>query len=234
MKPALFLLLCLANVCHAGVLLLPGPDSEFGSYSSRCGSGEFLCTKDYFLSVLKKQRTPRFDKLMDSVDLSSEKFRDEFRTQSIIILNTEELDRMQLAMLIRLVQQTNENKPTFLFNSVEHELQKIQEVLDGYAKAGFQPGNKEYIYFFRELLPAEAIEKIRTTFLKIPLYVLHFSSVPYRTNSFDFRRIIRKPLLNEPCGESVLTYNIKSAKFCRLEKNEVALNRNSIKREARY
>ena len=234
MKLSLFLSLCLASVCQAGVLLIPGPDSDFGPYSSRCGSAEFICTKDYFLSILKKRRTPRFDRLMDSVNLTSEKFRDEFRTQSINILNTEELDRMQLAMLIRLVQQTNENKPTFLFNSVEHELQKIQQVLEASVSAGFQPGNKEYIYFFRQLLPSEAIEKIRTTFLKIPLYVLHFSSVPYRTISFDFRRIIRKPLLNGPCGENVLNYNIKSAKYCTIEKTELTLNENFTKREARY
>ena len=119
---------------------------------------------------------------MDSVDLSSEKFRDEFRTKSINILNSEELDRMQLTMLIKLVQQTNEYKPTFIFNSVEHELQKILAVLESSARTGFQPGNKEYIYFFRELLPSDEIEKFRTTFLKIPLYVLHFASVPYRSN----------------------------------------------------
>lgn len=234
MKFTIFLLLCLTDVCQAGVLLLPEPDSDFGAYSARCGSAEFLCTTDYFFSFLKKRRTPQFDRLMDSVDLTSEKFRDEFRAKSINILNSEELDRMQLAMLTRLVQQTNEYKPTFIFNSVEHELQKILEVLENSARTGFQPGNKEYIYFFRELLPADEIDKIRTTFLKIPLYVLHFASVPYRSNSFDFRRIIRKPLLNGPCGQSALTYNIKTAKYCLLAKTEEARNRNFIKKEARY
>lgn len=234
MKFTVFLLLCLADVCHAEVLLIPGPDSDFAAYSARCGSGEFLCTTDYFLSFLKKRRTPQFDKLMDSVDLSSEKFRDEFRAKSINILNSEELDRMQLAMLIKLVQQTNEYKPTFLFKSVEHELQKILEVLEVSASKEFQPGNKDYIYFFRELLPAEAIEKMRTTFLKIPLYVMHFASVPYRSNSFEFRRIIRKPLLNGSCGESVLRYSIKTAKHCMIAKADEALNRNFFKKEARY
>ena len=234
MKFAVLILLCLTEVCRAGVLLLPGPDSDFSDYGAHCGSGEFYCTTDYFSNFLKKRRTPQFDRLMDSVDLSSEKFRDEFRTKSINILNSEELDRMQLAMLIRLVQQTNEYKPTFIFNSVEHELQKIMEVLEHSAKVGFHPGNKEYIYFFRELLPAADIDKIRTTFLKIPLYVLHFASVPYRSNSFDFRRIIRKPLLNGPCGESVLTYDIKTAKYCQIVKSEGAPKFSFIKKEARY
>lgn len=234
MKFMIFLLLCFADICHASVLLLPSPESDFPTYSARCSSAEFLCTSDYFLSLLRKRGTPQFDRLMDSVDLSSEKFRDEFRANSINILNSEELNRVQLAMLIRLVQQTNEYKPTFLFNSVEHELQKILEVLEVAARTGFKPGNKEYIYFFRELLPADEIEKIRTTFLKIPLYVMHFASVPYRSNSFDFRRIIRKPLLNGVCGASALTYNIKTVKYCETAKAETASNRNFVKREAYY
>lgn len=234
MKFTILALVCLTEFCHAGVLLLPEPSSSYSGYSARCGSAEFICTSDYFISFLKNRRTPQFDRLMDSVDLSSEKFRDEFRAKTINILNSEELDRMQLAMLIKLVQQTNEYKPTFIFNSVEHELQKILAVLESSARTGFQPGNKEYIYFFRELLPAKEIEKIRTTFLKIPLYILHFASVPYRSNSFDFRRIIRKPLLNGPCGESVLTYSINTAKYCMIAKSEESRNLILIKKEARY
>ena len=214
MKIAVLLFVSLSQIGQAGVLLLPEPETDFAAYSARCATSEFFCTTDYFVGFLKNCRTPQFDKIMDSVDLSSEKFRDEFRANAIHILNTEELDRMQLTMMIRLVQQTNEYKPTFIFRSIEHELQRILGVLERSARTGFKPGNKEFISIFRELLPAEEFVAIRTNFLKIPLYVMHFAAVPYKSNSFDFRRIIRKPLLNGPCGESVLTYNLKTAKYC--------------------
>ncbi len=208
-----FILGC-QSMSSAEVLLIPGAEVPFSDYKDRCAGSGYSCTTDYFLRRLKSHTTPEFDHLIDSVDLSSEKFRDRFRNTIIGILNSEDLDRMQLALLIRVTQQVNSIEPTFVLRSVQHELERIQSEIAAELKLNTTVHKDEFILIFKEIFPLAKAEKLRTTFLKIPLYVIHFSSIPVKSSSFDYKRFIRKPLLKESCGKNALIYSIETRKYC--------------------
>lgn len=202
--------LILASQVAAGSLLVPSSDVAFKHYSKRCLEADFICTIDYFLSLLKEKSTPQFDKLMDSVDVNSEIFRERLRNNIVQILNTEDLDRVQLTMLLKLLEQINQIQKTFLLTLIENELRRLSEVINRAPAVN----KSEFIFIFKETLPLAEVANIRTTFLKIPFYFLHYSSIPYRTNTFDYDRIKRKPLLAGSCGKNNMTYKIESSKLC--------------------
>lgn len=229
MKIILFILMNMQNICSAGVLLIPSSEIKFEPYLARCLSSEFLCTNDYFISLLKNHKTPEFDKLMDSVDLDSAIFKYEFQNRFIHILNSEDLNQTQLHMLTRLLGQINTLQPSFLFKSVADELNRLQSVIDNSALSGAKISKKEFIFIFKEMLSMEDSRKIRTTFLKIPLYILHFSSKPIKTDSFALNRGVKKPLLAGFCGTSTLTYKVKSVKLCNSEISNNSDNKTPVK-----
>ncbi len=210
MKFITFILLNIGHFSSANVLLLPSAEIKYEKYAAICSGSEFICTTDYFVDLLKKHQTPQFDKLMNNVDLSSSQFVEELHNTIIKILNNEDLDQTQLSMLIELLKQTNAIKPTVLFKLVENELVRLQTLI---ANAG-KPDKNAFVFVFKEMLSFAEANKIRTTILKIPLYVIQYASVPYKTNTFDFVRSIQKPLLNGFCGRSHLIYKITTAKYC--------------------
>lgn len=216
MKFVIFVLLNLHTISYANILMIPSAEIKYEAYAQRCISSEYLCTSDYFLSLLKNHKTPQFDRLMDSIDLNSKLFLNEFHNKIIKILNSEELDRTQLAMLIHLLRQTNELQPSMLFKMVQNELEQLQSVIVNSSR----PNKKEFIFIFKEMLPIEDIKKIRTTFLRIPFYILQFASVPYKTDTFHYNKVIKKPLLAGLCGNNVLTYKVKSVKYCDKKNND--------------
>ena len=216
MKPiALVLLISFQQIGQADVLLLPSTEVLFSNYEMRCAQAGYSCTTDYFMLRLKSHKTPRFDLLLDSIDLSSEKFRNEFRNKIIGILNAEDLNRMQLAMLIKLTQQINALEPTFILRSVQHELERIHFFIERQLKIPDSTRKDEFVFIFKEKFPIEKVDQLKTNFLRIPLYLIHYSSVPVKSDSFNFRRVIKKSLLKDSCGDSSLSYNVKTAKLCK-------------------
>src|SRR3989344_6182578 len=175
MKFIIFVLINLHSTVYANTLIIPSTEIKYESYAQRCASAEYHCTTEYFLSLLKNHKTPQFDKLIDSVDLSSKDFINELHNKIIKILNSEELDRTQLSMLVDLLKQTNALVPSLLFKMVQNDLERIQSVINN----SVRPSKKEFVFIFKEMIPLEDVRKIRTTILKIPFYILHFASVPY-------------------------------------------------------
>ncbi len=210
---SLSLLACalFTSATEAALLLVPNSDTKYENYARHCvNSEEYLCTTDYFISLLKNRKTMQFDKLMDSVDFESKTFANELKKNIVGIINTENLDRMQLAMLIDLLKQADTLYPAPLFKIVENDLLRIKSVLDTAAKAE----KYHFSYIFNQKISLEDAKKIKTSILKIPIYVMHFSSVPYKSNTLNFKIEIEKPLLFESCGGSRLTYKIKMLKYC--------------------
>lgn len=230
MKFIIFVLINMNSAVYANTLMIPSAEIKFESYVQRCATAEYLCTTDYFLSLLKNRKTPQFDRLMDSVDLSSKNFINEFHNKIIKILNSEELDRTQLSMLIALLKQTNALEPSLLFKMVQNELERIQSVINN----SVRPNKKEFIFIFKETVPLEDVRKMRTTILKIPFYILHFASIPYKTDTFRYNRVIKKPLLADSCGNSTLTYKIKSVKYCSVDNKDTGDTRNFFIKERYY
>lgn len=218
MKFIIFYIFNLYHYSHASLLLIPSTEVKYETYAIRCAESEYLCTTDYFLSLLRNHKTPRFDKLMDAVDLSSAQYINEFQNKIINILNSEEIDKAQLSMLINLLKQINSAQPTLLYDMIENELKRLKYILDN----SVRPHKKEFVFIFKEMISMEDAKKIRTTFIKIPLYIIHYSSAPYKTNTFSFNRVIKRPLLAGRCGSSLLTYQIESAKYCMKAKIESA------------
>ena len=142
---------------------------------------------------------------------------------------------MQLTMLIDLLRQTNQQQPSLLFKMIQNELERIQIIIDNSISMGIKPKKNEFAFIFKEVISIEEVKKIRTTILKIPLYILHFASVPIKTNTVDFNHVIRKPLLKGICGKSALTYKIKSVKYCSANiKNTRDLNQSIFTKEHYY
>lgn len=209
------------SVAHSRLLLVPDREINYSDYSKSCIKPEYLCTTDYFLSLLKnrhrEQSTEQFDKLIDSVDLNSVNFIDKLRNKIIGILNSEYLNRTQLSMLINLLEQIHVQQPTLLFKMMQNELVTIQTILDQTTQSGQNRHSGQFVFIFNETISIADAKKIRTNILKIPMYVLHFSSIPSKTNTFDFAIAANKKhhyLLSASCGKSQLTYKIKMVKYC--------------------
>lgn len=216
MKFIIFILINMRSTVYANTLIIPSVEIKYESYAQRCAAAEYVCTTDYFLSLLKNHKTPQFDRLIDSIDLSSKNFIDEFHNKIIKILNSEELDRTQLSMLIDLLKQTNALAPSLLFKMVQNDLERIQTVINNSAR----PNKKEFVFIFKEMIPIEDVRKIRTTILKIPFYILHFAAIPYKTDTFHYNRVIKKPLLAGFCGNNELTYKVKTVKYCSIKNKD--------------
>lgn len=232
MKLFYVILLFFSAPVFAGPLLLPSPEIDFEKYKASCGPAKYLCTTDYFVNYLRSHKTREFDQLMDEVDINSPKFRIIFQNKIIPILNSEELDRAQLAMLIQLLQQMNSQQHIVFFQFIENELKRIQSVIDKSAHEVSTSCQKEFVLFFKEIIPLEVSEQLRTTFLKIPLYHIHFASLPVRTNSSEFNRPRKNFLVADNCGVSNFDLKVKTVKFCST-KSEISENDPPVIR-ARY
>lgn len=195
-------------------LLIPSIEIKFDDYTKKCSTSEFICTFDYFKGVIAAHQTPEFDALIDAVDLNSIRYKNEFQEKVIRILNTEILSKPQLAMLIKLINQINSLHLMPQLNQIESELKTIQSVLN----PGIEITGENFIYLFKSMVLSKDLHKIKTLSLKIPLYILHFSSVPYKTNTFsvkEYQKTFSKSLLSDSCGINQLTYKVNSSKLCK-------------------
>lgn len=201
----------------ANTLLIPDSNIKYEDYLQRCSTTEYLCTLDYFMKLVNQHKTPMFDSIMDATDLSSSEFITTFKTKIVKILNSEDLNRTQLLMILALISQIRKENSTIELQTIEEELLNMKSILD---KSSIVKDEK-LVFIFKNMLSMKEAQEIKTTYLKIPIYVLHFSSIPYKTNSFDIRQgvtrssIPLRPLLSNPCGQSILKFKVKSAKYCR-------------------
>ena len=209
----LFLILSIfiqARIGFGGVLLIPDSKISYDTYLERCLEKNYVCTLDFFLSLINIHQTPLFDSLIDSIDLNSLKFIHEFEKKLIFILNNEDLNKNQLVMILKLIDQLTIYYSSPQLKIIEEELLKIKSIIN----ATVQTNQEEFIYIFKSIVPVSQIQKIKTSFIKIPIYFLNYSSAPYKTDSSSLRKINKKPLLAPYCGHSQLKYKIKFLKYC--------------------
>lgn len=205
------------SLSFANTLLIPGLNIKYEDYFQRCSTTEYFCTLDYFIELIHQRKTPLFDSVMDSTDLNSLEFIKTFQIKIVKILNSEDLDRTQLLMILALISQIRKENSTIELQTVEKELLNIKSILDNTSVAK----DEKLISIFKHVLSTKEIQKIKTKYLKIPIYVLHFLSIPYRTNSFDIPKeatkssILLQPLLSPPCGPSTLKFKVRTAKYCK-------------------
>ena len=206
----IYLIGLLNNKTVAAVLLVPSAETQYTTYTKQCTKPGYLCITDYFLSVLKYQKSPEFDRLIDSVDFNSALFINELHEKTVNILNTENLSRRQLSLLISLLQQAQTRRSLTRVKNLIQELIQIQLVLNN----SITSENEKIVSIFKETLTLQEAEKIKTRSVKIPVYILHFSSIPHRTDTMNLKVFAHKPLLLGPCGESQLKYKIEILKYC--------------------
>ena len=196
-----FLTLLLSIQVQASMLLVPGADVTFTNYKTRCSSANYVCTNDYFVKILLEKATPNFDYQMDHLDLNSKTSIAGFRNSLLHILNTEELSVTQLDMLLTLLSEINSYAPDYLFRQVQMELENIKRLL---LKAK-TPGESEFAFLFKQKIPVRTALGAKTTFLKIPLYFLHYASQPVFTNTRDLQVAPQTPLLTGECQQATMS-----------------------------
>lgn len=196
-----FLILLITGFSNASTLLVPEAQTSYEFYSKHCHSRDYVCSFDYFTRLLAEKPTPEFDKAMDEFDLNDKSSADNFRSRLIHILNTEELSTSQLQMLLKVMKDVNQQLPNVYFSMIENELLHLAAALQNPAP----PGNEEFIFIFKKRYPLGLYRNLRTTILKIPLYLLHYASVPLKTNSREIRLERNISLLAGSCGSLTMT-----------------------------
>jgi hypothetical protein len=231
MKFLIFTLLALPQCVYAATLLVPTSQLSAKTYFDWCSRENFRCTTDVFITDIKNKPAKGFNKLMDKVDLNSAAFNEVFRNSILHILNTEDLDINQLHMLLALLAELNAKNPSLLMKMLENELIRLNEIVDSstvYDQANF-------VFIFKKPISIEEAQKIKTSLVKIPLYLINYKSVPIKTDSVSFKRVIRKPLLNGNCGNYALDSTLKLNNWTVLqEKSCVERVVEKTTREVRY
>ncbi len=197
---AIFLLLLCCSVCEAGLLLVPAPSVKFTDYHHSCRRDDYICSFDYLTKVLDAKPTPNLDDLIDHLNLNDRRSMDDFRNRLIHILNTEEISILQLEMLLNVLHSMNRTQPTVYFQMIEGELRRLSKLL--HAPRDVSPA--EFAFVFRTRFPLSKISSLRTDILKVPLYILHYSSLPLKSNTHDLRWPVKKPLVNGDCDSGRL------------------------------
>lgn len=200
MKPLLLILL-FTTVCEARTLLVPSPFVEFEHYDSSCRRNNHSCSFDYLTGLLEAKPTPNFDYLLDKLDLNDRRSMDNFRNRLIHILNTEEISALQLEMLLTVLFEMNRVQPTVYFQMIEGELRRLQALLN----TSDVTSSAKFAYIFKKRFPLAKIAKLRTDILKIPIYILHYSSLPLKSNTREMRWPPKRPLLQGDCESERLT-----------------------------
>jgi hypothetical protein len=205
MKLLMYTLFAMPQFIQAATLLVPTPQLSAKTYFDWCLRENYSCTTDVFIADIKNKPAIGFNKLMDSVDLNSDTFNESFRNSILHILNTEDLDINQLHMLLALLAELNAKNPSLLMKMLENELQRLNEIVE--SSTTYDEAN--FVFILKKPISIQAAQKIKTKLVKIPLYLINYKSVPVKTDSTSFKRVIRKPLLNGSCGNYTLDSTLK-------------------------
>lgn len=237
--PITLTILFIANLTQAALLLVPTQDINPNTYFDWCYRENYSCTTDTFVNHIKSKPADQFNQLMNQVDLGSLQFLELFRNTIISILNTEDLNTSQLDMLLDLLREINLKQPSLLLKMIENELLRARDLVQN--SRDFD--KSEFVLIFKKPVSLNTVKKIRTSVLKIPLYLISYSGVPIKSDSVNFNRVIRKPLIIGSCGSYKLNLNLtlkewillkpetcnKKDSFAKAQKSDLSLTK-----EVRY
>lgn len=222
---------------EAAFLLIPTQDISAKTYFDWCYRENYSCTTDMFVNDIKNKRAEEFNKLMDQVDLSSPTFTELFKNSIIRILNEEDLDLTQLEMLLDLLKDLNAKQPSLLFKMIENELVRTKDLV--LTAENFD--NSEFVLIFKKAIPVHAAKKIKTSLLKIPLYLISYSDIPVKSDTTSFNRTARKPLISGDCGRYKLNLELEKSKWillkatsCLQKNDEQKIQLDRFKKEAHH
>ncbi|MBY0554680.1 hypothetical protein K2P97_09130 [bacterium] len=232
-------ILLIASFAQAAVLLIPTEDINPNTYLDWCSRENYTCTTDVFVNDIKNKPALQFNQLMNQVDLGSTQFLEQFRNSIVTILNTEDLNLSQLDMLLDLMGEINKKHASLLFKMIENELLRARDLIQN--SQDFD--KSEFVLIFKKPVPPDTVRKLRTSIIKIPLYLISYAGVPVKSDSVNFNRIIRKPLIKGSCGNYKLNLNLNHISWillkpegCRKKDSFVKPDRNdfSFTKEARH
>lgn len=199
----LFLLLILATKSHAGTLLLPEPHYDYEAYIAKCQKEGFICTTEFFLTDFQKKPTPQFDAFIDSIDLNSDLFIQNFSKNLSSIIKNEMISEEQLNMLLKLIEQVK----TLLANNKQLEL--IESDLLYFRKAietdFLKTFPDQFIILFKKPLSVSQFKKLNPVFIRPIHTIIHYDQVPQS----------QTPLFTGLCE------NVKISELLQLEKWQV-------------
>lgn len=191
---------------YAASLLIPSPNISEANYWQACHQTDFICTQDYFTSLINQQPTPHFDQLMESLDFNSKQFKSSFYKKITSILNSEVLDEAQLNFVILVFEKLKSENPNIIFNLILNDLKRIQTLFK------FNPiePKSDFILLFKRKIALKHLNSLRSTVLKAPVFMINYSSLPHRTDSFHNTQNTYTRLVDGDCHNRkvIWTFNI--------------------------
>lgn len=233
LKWILTLLLSYNSLSYSKTLLLPEPNYDFNIYLAKCQKEGFICTHDYFLSEALNKPTPQFDVLINSIDLSSDIFIQNFSKKIALIINTEMISLDQLDMILKLIEQVKPllvNKIQIEF--IESELIYLKNTL---LESPNMSVHNEFVIVFKKPVSPSFFKKLKTILVKPFSLLIQYDKVPQTANSL-FSGDCETAKINEAITiEHWQTLSIKSCSISESIKNttnhlinKVDENKNSL------
>ncbi len=208
-----YFVLFIAQYSLAKPILVPTPDIGYGQYRQKCESVRYDCTTDYFVNLIQSQAAVQFNQLIDEADFSSSEYLDRFRSRIIHIVNTEILDLEQASLLLDILKLTNLKSPSFLFKSVEKDITRAFNLIA--ATKPIIAG--EFALVFKKPVSINTALELKTTVLKIPIYLIHYSSLPIKSNSQIFTRHLKTFLISGRCEKIQVVSFFKNKEWALLQ-----------------
>lgn len=106
-----------------------------------------------------------FKNLIDDLDYSSPSYQIKLRENLVPILNKERISFNELEMLLFLLNKINQEKPSFIFKLIEHELKQLFE----FVKLNDADESIHFVLIFNKKIPLKQAHLIKTKLLQIPI-----------------------------------------------------------------
>lgn len=162
------------------VLLIPHVSVPMETYIIRCQNEGYQCTQDYFKQFLINEKSTIFEKFLETIDLSSEDYRENLFAKIKNILNEENIDLEQADLLVKIISKAE----TFDKNPRLHEVKtELKELIFDLRNLVEDKSEAESFFIFKKMISKKqfALIKYKIKYIR----VLHITPYTWPTDAFS-------------------------------------------------
>lgn len=159
-----FLIFLVNQKVIAQTILVPERTINYNQYLSQCQKPGYKCSHNYAIDILSAMATPKFELLIENMDLMSDDFRHNLSVEILDILKTELISVDQLKTLIELSEKSLQIEQNKKILFLKNELQQLSKYIDSTYEAN--TAELTYIVFKKKLSESQ--------FLKIKYLVKNY------------------------------------------------------------
>ena len=154
---SLFILL-IAQLGLADTVIVPSKEVDLSTFLQRCHKTGYICSHDFVTEKLILAPTPKFDQLIENLDLLSDDQRKQLPTNILELLKTELINLEQLNALTQIIEKVMTFDKSSQLNFLLKELSEVHQTLMNQ----IEKENEETIYIvFKKRLTSIQFEKIK-------------------------------------------------------------------------